>query len=603
MRALGSLNHYFWKYKYLFFSGLLFIAISNFFAIYPARIIQQLVDAVIDQVLINQLFSGTKHEKLLLNNAIKLTSYFAILMLAMALLKGFFMFLMRQTIIVMSRHIEYDMKNAIYAHYQKLHAGFFKSNSTGDLMNRISEDVGRVRMYIGPAIMYTSGLIILFLLVVPIMFATNAKLTLFVLMPLPVMSIAVYLVNSKILRKSEKVQQQLSKISSFVQEAFSGIRILKSYNRLQQFGFDFDKETDEYKARNLELVKFNAIFFPLIMLLIGFSTLLAIYIGGLEVAKGTISPGVIAEFIIYVNMLTWPMAMIGWVTSLIQRAAASQIRINEFLHTKPEIVNTNKEQYEIKGKVVFNKVNFTYKETGIHAIKDLSFEINPGETVAILGHTGAGKSTVAQLMNRFYDPDSGSITVDGRNLKDHNIHLLRKETGYVSQEVFLFSDSIYNNIAFGLHDMQFSPEEENRLVTQAARNADVYQNIMGFNEGFNTVIGEKGITLSGGQKQRITIARAIIKEPKILIFDDCLSAVDTETEEKILGSLVNIMKGKTSILVSHRISTVKMADKILVLDHGSIAEQGTHAELMNKKGIYFDLYQKQLMEDKKEVVN
>lgn len=601
MRSLGSLNHYFWKYKFLFFSGLLFIAISNFFAIYPARIIQQLVDAVIDQVMINQLFNGTVHQKVLLQNAIQIASYFAVLMLVMALLKGFFMFLMRQTIIVMSRHVEYDMKNTIYAHYQKLHTGFFKSNSTGDLMNRISEDVGRVRMYIGPAIMYTSGLIILFLLVVPIMFATNVKLTLFVLMPLPIMSIAVYLVNSKILRKSEKVQQQLSRISSFVQEAFSGIRILKSYNRLHQFGFDFDKETDEYKARNLELVKFNAIFFPLIMLLIGFSTLLAIYIGGLEVAKGNISPGVIAEFIIYVNMLTWPMAMIGWVTSLMQRAAASQIRINEFLNTKPEIVNINDQVYPVAGHIRFNKVNFTYKETGIHAIKDLTFEVRPGETVAILGHTGAGKSTVAQLINRFYDPDSGSIQIDGIDLREHNIHLVRKETGYVSQEVFLFSDTIYNNIAFGLHDMQFNAEKENELVIESAKNADVYQNIMSFNDGFQTVIGEKGITLSGGQKQRITIARAIIKEPKILIFDDCLSAVDTETEEKILGSLVKIMKGKTCLLISHRISTLKMADKIIVLEDGAIAEQGTPAELMNKKGIYFELYQKQLLEDKKEI--
>ncbi len=602
MRSLGSLNHYFWKYKYLFFSGLICIVLSNFFAIYPARIIQQLVDAVIDQILINQLFLGTPQYGALIRQSVILTSYFALLMLAMALLKGVFMFLMRQTIIIMSRHVEYDLKNAIYSHYQKLHTGFFKANSTGDLMNRISEDVGRVRMYIGPAIMYTSGLIILFLLVVPIMFSTSPKLTLFVLMPLPIMSIAVYLVNSNILRKSEKVQQQLSRISSFVQEAFSGIRILKAYNRLEHFGLEFDKETDEYQKRNLELVKFNAIFFPLIMLLIGFSTLLAIYVGGMEVAKGNISPGVIAEFIIYVNMLTWPMAMIGWVTSLMQRAAASQIRINEFLHTAPEIVNHNQEVYPVNGKIEFNQVNFTYQETGIQSIKDLSFQIEPGETLAILGRTGSGKSTVAELLNRFYDPDSGNIHIDGKPLAEHNIYLMRKETGYVSQEVFLFSDTIYNNIAFGLHDMNYSKEEEEKLVIQAAKDADVYDNIMGFKDGFQTRIGERGITLSGGQKQRITIARAIIKQPKILIFDDCLSAVDTETEEKILQNLVRIMKGKTCILISHRISTVKMADKILVLDHGSIAEQGTHQELMLQKGIYFDLYQKQLIEDQQEMV-
>lgn len=602
MRSLATLNHYFWKYKYLFFSGLVCIAISNFFAIYPARIVQQLVDSVIDQIQINRLFAGTNQEDALEASSLRIAVYFAVLMLIMALLKGFFMFLMRQTIIIMSRHVEYDLKNAIYAHYQKLHTGFFKTHSTGDLMNRISEDVGRVRMYIGPAIMYLSGLFILFLLVIPIMFTTSPKLSLFVLMPLPIMSIAVYLVNSNILKKSEKVQQQLSKISSFVQESFSGIRILKAYNRLVYFAFAFDKETDEYQQRNLELVKFNAIFFPLIMLLIGFSTLLTIYVGGIEVSKGNISSGVIAEFIIYVNMLTWPMAMLGWVTSLVQRAAASQIRINEFLHIKPEIVNNNNETYEINGKIEFKNVSFTYPETGIEAIKNLSFKVAPGQTLAILGRTGSGKSTVAELLNRFYDPVKGEILIDDKPLQKHNMYLLRKETGYVSQEVFLFSDTIYNNIAFGLHDMNYSADQEEQMVIQAAKDADVYNNIAGFNDGFQTRIGERGITLSGGQKQRITIARATIKQPKILIFDDCLSAVDTETEEKILQSLVRIMKGKTCLLISHRISTVKMADKIIVLDNGTIAEEGNHTELMNLKGVYFDLYQKQLMEEKKEIV-
>jgi ATP-binding cassette subfamily B multidrug efflux pump len=602
LRSLGTLNHYFWKYKYLFFSGLVCIAISNFFAIYPARIVQQLVDAVIDQILINQLFSQTSQEPALIASSIRLASYFAGLMLVMALLKGFFMFLMRQTIIVMSRHIEYDLKNTLYAHYQKLHVGFFKTNSTGDLMNRISEDVGRVRMYIGPAIMYLSGLFILFMLVVPIMLSTSPQLTLFVLMPLPIMSIAVYLVNSRILRKSEQVQQQLSRISSFVQEAFSGIRILKAYNRLTYFGFAFNTETETYQQRNMDLVKYNALFFPLIMLLIGFSTLLTIYIGGREVAKGNISPGVIAEFIIYVNMLTWPMAMLGWVTALVQRAAASQIRINEFLQIQPQIINTNINTYPIQGKIEFRQVNFTYPETGIHAIKNLSFVVNPGQTLAILGHTGSGKSTVAELLNRFYDPDSGEIYVDDKPIPQHNMYLLRKETGYVSQEVFLFSDTIYNNIAFGLHDMNLDKEDEKKSVIQAAKDADVYENIMGFTDAFQTRIGERGITLSGGQKQRITIARAIIKQPKLLIFDDCLSAVDTETEEKILHNLINIMRGKTCLLISHRISTVKMADKILVLRQGSIAEEGTHQQLMETKGIYYDLYQKQLMEEQQSIV-
>lgn len=585
----------------MFFSGLLCIAISNFFAIYPARIVQQLVDSVIDQIQINRLFTGTQHQSKLEADSLRIAVYFAVLMLIMALLKGFFMFLMRQTIIIMSRHVEYDLKNAIYAHYQKLHTGFFKTHSTGDLMNRISEDVGRVRMYIGPAIMYLSGLFILFVLVIPTMVSTSVKLSVFVLLPLPIMSIAVYLVNSNILKKSEKVQQQLSKISSFVQESFSGIRILKAYNRLSYFAFAFDKETDQYQARNLELVKFNAIFFPLIMLLIGFSTLLTIYVGGIEVSKGNISSGVIAEFIIYVNMLTWPMAMLGWVTSLVQRAAASQIRIDEFLQIKPEIVNNNNENYTINGKIEFKNVSFTYPETGIEALNNLNFQVEPGQTLAILGRTGSGKSTIAELLNRFYDPSKGEVLIDDKPLPQHNMYLLRKETGYVSQEVFLFSDTIYNNIAFGLHDMHFSKEQEEEMITQAAKDADVYNNIVNFSDGFQTRIGERGITLSGGQKQRITIARATIKQPKILIFDDCLSAVDTETEEKILQSLVRIMKGKTCLLISHRISTVKMADKIIVLDNGTIAEEGNHQELMNLKGIYFDLYQKQLTEEKKEV--
>lgn len=551
--------------------------------------------------MINQMFWNTSQSSLLLQTSMSIISYFAVLMVLMALLKGLFMFFMRQTIIVMSRHVEYDLKNDIYAHYQKLHTGFFKSNSTGDLMNRISEDVSRVRMYLGPAVMYTTNLLILFVLVISIMLKTNVKLTLFVLTPLPIMSVAVYLVNSNILRKSERVQQQLSKISSFVQEAFSGIRILKAYNRLEHFGFEFDNETDQYQSRNLKLVRFNAIFFPLILLLIGLSTLLTIYIGGMEVAKGHISPGVIAEFILYVNMLTWPMAAVGWVTSIMQRAAASQIRINEFLNTKPEIINQNQEVYPIHGKIEFKNVNFTYPDTGIHAINNLSFKVEPGKTVAILGRTGAGKSTVAQLINRFYDPDNGEVLLDDKPLFDHNINLLRKQIGYVSQEVFLFSDSIYNNVVFGLHDREFSKEEEKAMVIQAAKDADVYDNILGFKDGFETRIGERGITLSGGQKQRLTIARATIKQPSILIFDDCLSAVDTETEEKILQNLIRIMKGKTSILISHRISTVKMADEILVLDQGTVVESGNHESLIKQQGIYYDLFQKQLAEEQQDV--
>lgn len=597
MKSLLKLNKYFWRYKWLFFPGLAFIAISNFFAIYPATIIQQAVDAVLSQIPVKRSFENTLFREEIESSTNTMLIYFVVLMLSMAILKGVFMFFMRQTIIVMSRHIEYNMKNEIYQHFQKLHLGFFKSHSTGDMMSRVSEDVGKVRMYIGPAMMYTANLVVMFLLIIPAMIKVSPKLSLFVLLPLPIMSIAVYLVNSNIIRKSEKVQAQLGRISSFVQESFAGIRILKAYNRLVYFGSEFDIETKEYQDRNLSLVKFNAIFFPLIMLLIGLSTTLTIYIGGIEVKNGNITPGVIAEFIIYVNMLTWPMASVGWVTSIMQRAAASQIRIQEILDVKPEIINTNHSHYTIKGEIEFRNVNFTYSDTGIHAIHDLSFKVEQGKTLAILGRTGSGKSTIAALLNRFYDPSSGQIFIDGIDLKEHNINILRKESSYVPQEVFLFSDTIENNILFGMHEVAIDKEEQHKLAIQAAKDANVYDNIMGFTDGLQTKIGERGITLSGGQKQRLTIARAIIKEPKILIFDDCLSAVDTETEEKILKNLVSVMKGKTNIFISHRISTVKLADEILFLDNGQILERGNHEELMSKKGSYFELYQKQLAEN------
>jgi len=566
------------------------------FAIYPAAVIRQALDEVISGVNMLKLFeNSTLHSELVKNIGIGLL-YFSVIIISMALLKGLFMFFMRQTIIVMSRLIEYDMKNEIYEHYQKLSLSFYKRSNTGDLMNRISEDVSRVRMYIGPAIMYSINLLVLFVLVIYTMLRVNPKLTLFVLMPLPVLSVAVYLVNSTILRKSEEVQAKLSSLSSFVQEVFSGIRILKAYNRLNIMGFRFEKDAEDYKVKNLSLVKFNAIFFPLIMLLIGVSTLIVVWVGGVEVARGAISPGVIAEFIIYVNMLTWPVASIGWVTSIIQRAAASQIRINEFLQTKPEIISESLPEYKIQGDIQFKNVEFTYPDTGITAIKNLSFHIPAGKTLAILGHTGAGKSTIAQLLMRFYDVSKGEILIDGKNIQHHDLSVLRHQIGYVPQEVFLFSDTIRNNIVFGLHAMEAQGIPDERII-QAASDADIHDTIMQFPEQYQTKVGERGITLSGGQKQRISIARAIIKQPQILIFDDCLSAVDTETEEKILKNLLRIMQGRTTILISHRISTVKTADHIIVLEHGELAEEGTHESLINRKGIYYDLYHKQIRED------
>ncbi|MCX7744982.1 MAG: ABC transporter ATP-binding protein/permease [Flavobacteriales bacterium] len=601
MKSLLVLNKYFLRYKYHFFLGILFITISNVFAIYPAAIIRQALDEVMDGINTLQLFKNSSLYSEVVKNIGKGLFYFSVIIISMALLKGLFMFFMRQTIIVMSRLIEYDMKNEIYEHYQKLSLSFYKRNNTGDLMNRISEDVSRVRMYIGPAIMYSINLLVLFVLVIYTMIRVNPKLTLFVLMPLPILSIAVYFVNSTILRKSEEVQAKLSVLSSFVQEVFSGIRILKAYNRINIMGFRFEHDADDYKEKNLSLVKFNAVFFPLIMLLIGVSTLIVVWVGGMEVARGAISPGVIAEFIIYVNMLTWPVASIGWVTSIIQRAAASQIRINEFMQTQPEIVSEELSIYPLKGEIQFKRVSFTYPDTGIIALKNLSFHIPAGKTLAILGRTGAGKSTVAHLLMRFYDVSDGQILIDGKDIRYHDLSVLRNNIGYVPQDVFLFSDTIRNNIVFGLHT-HVSSEMIDEQVIQAAKDADIHDNIMQFPEKYQTRIGERGITLSGGQKQRISIARAIIKNPRILIFDDCLSAVDAETEEKILKNLLRLMHGKTTLLISHRISTVKTADHILVLDEGTLVEEGTHESLMKLKGVYYDLYQKQVKEDKIDLI-
>ncbi len=593
MKALKHLNKYLWKYKYHLFLGIVFITISNFFALYPAVIIRQSIDMVIESIARLNLFRGSSTYDVVYQDLLKALSFFAIIIFGMAILKGVFMFFMRQTIIVMSRHIEYDLKNEIYEHYQKLQPSFFKLNSTGDLMNRISEDVSRVRMYVGPAIMYLINLSILIVLVIYAMLNASVTLTMFVLLPLPVLAISVYLVNNYILKKSELVQQQLSRITTFVQETFSGIRILKSYNRLTFFGNEFADEAQEYNQRNISLIAYNAAFMPIIMGLIGLSTLLTVYVGGFQIANGEISPGIIAEFIIYINMLTWPVASIGWVVSMIQRAAASQKRINEMLNTHPEIVNDTATPANIKGKVNFKHVSLTYLDTNITALKDVTFEILPGKTMAILGKTGSGKSSIVQMVNRFYDATEGEVSIDDVNIKQLNLSHLRNNIGYVPQEVFLYSDTIFNNIIFGLDTSLFTEEELKEKVYQAAKDAHIYDNIMDLPLQFDTKLGERGVTLSGGQKQRISIARAIIKSPQILVFDDCLSAVDAETEEIILTNLLRIMHQKTTILVTHRISAAKHADKILVLDDGYAIEEGTHESLLMEKGFYFDLYKQQ----------
>lgn len=574
-------------------SGILFIAISNAFSILPAQIIRFAFDLVKETIIQYRVLDGFSIQDDFYKVLSRILLLFGGLVLGLSLLKGLFLFFTRQTIIIMSRRIEFDLKNEIFEHYQKLSLAFYKRNNTGDLMNRISEDVSRVRMYLGPAVMYSINLLVLFVMVIITMLSVNVKLTLYVLSPLPLLSISIYYVSNIINSKSERVQRQLSNLSTFVQEAFSGIRVLKAYNRDQQRLEYFQKETTQYKDLNLDLVQVNALFQPLMILLIGLSTIITIYVGGKLAAAGEVTTGNIAEFVIYVNMLTWPVAAVGWVTSLTQRAAASQERINEFLKSEPEIVNHQPERSNINGSIQFKDVSFTYPDSGIQALKQISFDIESGKSLAIIGKTGSGKSTIANLIGRLFEANSGEISIDNTPLNQLNLGDLRSSIGYVPQEVFLFSDSIKNNIAFGLNETEATDE----VVIGAAKAAEVWKNIQGFPKGMETRVGERGITLSGGQKQRISIARAIIKNPQILIFDDCLSAVDTQTEERILQNLKVLSENRTTVIISHRVSSVKHCDKIIVLDEGQIVEDGNHEFLIQKQGIYFELYQQQLLEE------
>jgi ATP-binding cassette subfamily B protein len=591
MKELAYLNKFFYKYRWRLLPGVLFVIISNLFAVLPAQVIRIAFDLVNENIALFRLFNGFNRQELISKIFGQSLLFFGVIVLILALIRGLFLFFMRQTIILMSRHIEYDLKNEIYLHYQKLSMAFYRRNNTGDLMNRVTEDVSRVRMYLGPGIMYTINTIVLFILVIISMFNVNTRLTVFSLLPLPILAITIYYVHSMINHRSEKIQEQLSSLSSFVQETFSGIRVIKAYVREDDIRRKFNIESENYKSHSMSLVQIQALFYPMMLLLVGLSTIITVYIGGVEVINGNISSGNIAEFIVYVNQLTFPVMSLGWVTSLIQRAAASQKRINEFLNTNPEINSVLGEKTELQGNVTFKNVSFKYPDTGIQAIKNISFEAKNGEFLAIIGRTGSGKSTIANLLMRMYDADNGQILLDGKPIGRLDIQHFRQQIGFVPQEVFLFSETIYNNIAFGM------TEAEPGKVEMAAKNAAVYENIMEFDKGFQTLIGERGITLSGGQKQRLSIARAIIKEPQILIFDDCLSAVDTKTEEEILSNLSNLMKNKTSILIAHRVSTIKNADRILVMDNGEIVEQGTHTNLMALKGVYFDLFEKQLLEE------
>lgn len=589
MKSLWVLNKYFYKYRFRLILGVVFVTVSVIFGVFPAQFVRASFDTV--QEAIQGFQSDSNYDSKDLKSQLIL---YGLIIIGASLLKGLFMFFMRQTIIVVSRFIEFDMKNEIFNQYQKLSLAFYKRNNTGDLMNRISEDVSRVRMYLGPAIMYTVNVSISLIIIIGIMLSINVRLTLFVLAPFPILSVAIYYVSKKINIKSEQVQRQLSGISTFVQEAFSGIRVLKAYVREKKSIEDFNKEANSYLSKNEELYRINSLFFPLMILLIGLSNILTIYIGGQEAIKGNISAGNIAEFIIYVNMLTWPVASIGWVTSLVQRAAASQERINEFLSITPEITNPSEDKLKLQGNIEFKNVSFTYPDTGIKALNEISFTIEEGKTLAIIGKTGSGKSTIAQLIGRLYDVDTGGVFVDGKKITEINLNQLRQEIGYVPQEAFLFSDSLANNIAFGLKGA------ERETVIQAAKNAEVHENIMDFPKQYETRVGERGVTLSGGQKQRVSIARAIIKNPSFMIFDDCLSAVDTETEEHILTNLKKITEKRTSLIISHRISSVKHADEIIVLEDGQIKEKGNHDELQKLNGYYAQMFEQQLVEDSRK---
>jgi ATP-binding cassette, subfamily B, multidrug efflux pump len=594
MHELSYLNKYFYKYKKPLILGLIWVIISNIFQILPAQMVRHSIDLVVDNIRIYRSFENTAAQSEFFDVFARGILIYALLILGMALLRGFFLYLVRQTLIVMSRLIEYDLKNEIFEHYETLPLSFYRRNNTGDLMNRISEDVGRVRMYLGPSIMYGLTLITLFMMLIPIMFSISAKLTWYALIPLPILSISIFYVNNIIEHRSEMIQKSQSRLSTFVQEAFSGIRVLKSFTREQESVANFTQESNEYKRQSLKLTRVQALFFPLIMGLVGLSTVLTVYAGSVEVINGRLTFGNIAEFIIYVNLLTWPVTSLGWTSSLVQRAEASQKRINEFLRTKTDIVSEKNLQKELTGKIEFKQVSFTYPDTGIKALKNISFTIEKGESLAIIGTTGSGKSTVSNLVARLYDATEGEIRIDDVPIKQYELIRLRSQLGIVPQDVFLFSDTIFNNIAFGLK----TPDEAK--VIKAAKDADVYDNIMGFPQTFATRVGERGITLSGGQKQRVSIARAIAREPKILILDDALSAVDTKTENTILNSMKKIMQGRTSIIISHRVSSAKLANKIIVLHDGNMVEEGTHESLLAHNGVYKELYEKQMQVEEVE---
>ena len=592
MKELQHINKYFIKYKLPFLLGIVATTIAQIFYLFAPKLISKSFKEI---EKFDALSANDKLSPLIINGIKSQILENLGYIVVTTIIAGFLTFWMRQTLIVMSRNIEFDLKNEIFKQYENLSQSFYKQNRTGDLMNRISEDVGKVRMYAGPAVMYTINTFIRFTFVIIYMCNISVKLTIFTILPLPILSYFIFKLSQIINRRSTIFQQYLSKVSSFTQEVFSGIRVIKAYSLEKQYEQNMFDLSEESKEKSLSLAKANSFFGPLMLALIGVSNLIVIYFGGMMYIDGTIeSIGTIAEFILYVNMLTWPVASLGWISSMVQEAEASMARINEFLKIIPTIQNNNPEQSEIAGKIEFKNVSFTYDDTNIEALKNISFTVNKGETLAILGKTGSGKSSILSLISRMYDVSDGAILIDDKNIKQQNLFDLRNNIGIVPQDAFLFSDSIKNNIKFG------KETADDLEVENAAKLAVVHNNIIDFQNKYETILGERGITLSGGQKQRVSIARAIIKNPEILLFDDCLSAVDTETEEIILTNLENICKDKTTIIVSHRVSSAKNADKIIILADGMILQQGTHNQLLNTDGYYKDLYYKQLSE--KELV-
>ncbi len=603
MKELQALNAYFWRYKWHLLGGIVFVTVSNYFRILQPQMLRKALDLVVNNISLYKNFDGFESQAALYSILGKSLLFFGVIVVILALLMGVFMYFMRQTIIVMSRLIEYDLRKTVYDHYQDLSLAFYKRNNTGDMMSRITEDVNKVRNYLGPTILYGVNLVTLFTLTIYSMVSVSPILTFYSLLPLPFLVIGIYYVSTQINRRSEKIQRQLAALTSTAQEAYSGIRVVKSYVREEPIVNHFANQSEIFKEKALSLAKIDNAFFPIMLVCIGASTIITVYVGGLQVVAGNITPGNIAEFVIYVSMLTWPVTSIGWIASLTQQASASMKRINEFLKTPSDIQNHSitKSQNHIKGDIEFKNVSFTYPDTSISALRNISFHLKQGEKLAIIGRTGSGKTTIADLLVRMYDVtpqsmDEGIIKIDGQDIKSLNLNTLRQRIGYVPQDVFLFSDNVSGNIAFG---KKGASQEE---IEQFARHAAVYDDIMGLTEGFNTIVGERGVTLSGGQKQRISIARALIKQPDIVLLDDCLSAVDTTTEQTILGYLNNALADKTAIIITHRIYGLLQFDKIIVLENGEIAEQGTHEQLIANKGYYYEMFEQQKMTEEEEAV-